>query len=99
MKKLLIVLGVCLFLVGCKVSDQLDRHYYNSRVAQHMLPIDNGPQTMAARALVDQDEVFEEGLDLIRGAKKQVMFGMYLFGGDIGDQVKDKRFRLRASLL
>ena len=44
---------------------------------------------MAARALVDQDEVFGEGLELIRGAKKQVMFGMYLFGGDIGDQVID----------
>ena len=89
MKKLLIVLGICLFLAGCKISDQLDRHYYNTRVAPHMLPIGEEPRPMAARALVDQDEVFGEGLELIRGAKKQVMFGMYLFGGDIGDQVID----------
>ena len=78
-----------LLLVGCKVSDQLDRQYYNKRVAPHMLSIADTPQPMAARALVDQDEVFGQGLDLIRGAKKQVMFGMYLFGGDIGDQVID----------
>lgn len=78
-----------LLFVGCKVSDQLDRQYYNRRVAQHMLSIADMSQPMAARALVDQDEVFEQGLDLIRGAKKRVMFGMYLFGGDIGDQVID----------
>ena len=89
MKKMLIVLGICLFLAGCKVSDQMDRHYYNARVAPHMLPVEDKSQIMAAKALVDQDEVFGEGLDLIRGAKKQVMFGMYLFGGDIGDQVID----------
>ena len=78
-----------LVLVKCEVSDQLDRQYYEEHVATHMLPIANAPQPMAARALVDQDEVFGQGLDLIRGAKKRVMFGMYLFGGDIGDQVID----------
>jgi phosphatidylserine/phosphatidylglycerophosphate/cardiolipin synthase-like enzyme len=89
MKKLLIASGVCLLLVGCKISDQMDRQYYNARVASHMLPIADEPKLMAARPLVDKDEVFAEGLDLIRGAKKRVMFGMYLFGGDIGDQVID----------
>jgi phosphatidylserine/phosphatidylglycerophosphate/cardiolipin synthase-like enzyme len=78
-----------LLFVACKVSDQLDRQYYNRRVAPHMLSIADMSQPMAARALVDQDEVFGQGLDLIRGAKKRVMFGMYLFGGDIGDQVID----------
>ncbi len=39
--------------------------------------------------LVDKDEVFSESLALIRSAKRQVMFGMYLFGGDIGDRVID----------
>jgi phosphatidylserine/phosphatidylglycerophosphate/cardiolipin synthase-like enzyme len=80
---------VVIVLVKIEVSDQLDRQYYEEHVATHMLPIDEKPQSMAARALVDQDEVFGQGLELIRGAKKQVMFGMYLFGGDIGDQVID----------
>ena len=78
-----------LVLVKCEVSDQLDRNYYEKHVATHMLPIAEDSQLMAARALVDQDEVFGQGLKLIRGAKKRVMFGMYLFGGDIGDQVVD----------
>ncbi len=83
-------LGVgLLVLFTCEVSDQLDRQYYEKQVASHMLPIAAEPQPMAARALVDQDEVFGQGLELIRGAKKRVMFGMYLFGGDIGDQVID----------
>ena len=86
----LVCIGVAvLVLVKFEVSDQLDRQYYEEHVATHMLPIANEPQAMAARALVDQDEVFGEGLELIRGAKKRVMFGMYLFGGDIGDQVID----------
>ena len=85
----LILAMIPLLFVACKVSDQLDRQYYNRRVAPHMLSIADMSQPMAARALVDQDEVFGQGLDLIRGAKKRVMFGMYLFGGDIGDQVID----------
>ncbi len=83
------IVVVLLVLLKFQVSDQLDRHYYEEHVATHMLPIANEPQAMAARALVDQDEVFGQGLELIRGAKKRVMFGMYLFGGDIGDQVID----------
>jgi phosphatidylserine/phosphatidylglycerophosphate/cardiolipin synthase-like enzyme len=83
-------IGVALLvLVKFGVSDQLDRQYYEKHVATHMLPIAEEAQPMAARALVDQDEVFGQGLELIRGAKKRVMFGMYLFGGDIGDQVID----------
>jgi phosphatidylserine/phosphatidylglycerophosphate/cardiolipin synthase-like enzyme len=85
----LILAMIPLLFVACKVSDQLDRQYYNRRVAPHMLSIADMSQPMAARALVGQDEVFGQGLDLIRGAKKRVMFGMYLFGGDIGDQVID----------
>lgn len=86
----LVCIGVALLvLVKFEVSDQMDRQYYEKHVATHMLPIAEKPQPMAARALVDQDEVFGQGLEMIRGAKKQVMFGMYLFGGDIGDQVID----------
>ena len=86
----LVCIGVALLvLVKFEVSDQMDRQYYEKHVATHMLPIAEKPQPMAARALVDQDEVFGQGLDLIRGAKKRVMVGMYLFGGDIGDQVID----------
>ena len=86
----LVCIGVALLvLVKFEVSDQLDRQYYEEHVATHMLPIADAPQPMAARALVDQDEVFGQGLELIRGAKKRVMLGMYLFGGDIGDQVID----------
>ena len=80
---------VVVVLIKIEVSDQLDRQYYEEHVATHMLPIAEKPHSMAARALVDQDEVFGQGLELIRGAKKQVMFGMYLFGGDIGDRVID----------
>jgi hypothetical protein len=65
-----------LLLVGCKVSDQLDRQYYNKREAPHMMSIADMSQPMVARALVDQDEVFGQGLDLIHVAKKRVMFGM-----------------------
>ena len=83
------IVVVLLVLLKFQVSDQLDRHYYEEHVATHMLPIATEPQARAARALVDQDEVFGQGLELIRGAKKRVMFGMYLFGGDIGDQVID----------
>ena len=86
----LVCIGVALLvLVKFEVSDQMDRQYYEKHVATHMLPIAEKSQPMAARALVDQDEVFGQGLEMIRGAKKQVMFGMYLFGGDIGDQVID----------
>jgi phosphatidylserine/phosphatidylglycerophosphate/cardiolipin synthase-like enzyme len=85
----LIAAILTLLLAGCKLSDQLDRQYYNKRVAPHMTSIADSPKPMAARALVDQEEVFGQGLELIRSAKKQVMFGMYLFGGDIGDQVID----------
>ncbi|MDA9961989.1 phosphatidylserine/phosphatidylglycerophosphate/cardiolipin synthase family protein [Opitutales bacterium] len=86
----LVCIGVALLvLVKFEVSDQMDRQYYEKHVATHMLPIGEKPQPIAARALVDQDEVFGQGLEMIRGAKKQVMFGMYLFGGDIGDQVID----------
>ncbi len=86
----LVCIGVgLLVLVKFEVSDQMDRQYYEKHVATHMLPITEEPQPMAARALVDQDEVFGQGLELIRSAKKRVMLGMYLFGGDIGDQVID----------
>ena len=67
----LVCIGVAvLVLVKFEVSDQLDRQYYEEHVATHMLPIANEPQAMAARALVDQDEVFGEGLELIRGEEE-----------------------------
>lgn len=86
----ILLVAVCLSLLGgCRISDQLDRSYYKRHVAPHMLPIAETARPMAARALVDQDEVFGQGLELIRSAKKQVMFGMYLFGGNVGDEVID----------
>jgi phosphatidylserine/phosphatidylglycerophosphate/cardiolipin synthase-like enzyme len=60
----LVCIGVALLvLVKFEVSDQLDRQYYEKQVATHMLPIANESQPMAARALVDQDEVFGQGLE------------------------------------
>ena len=52
-----------LLLVGCKVSDQLDRQYYNKREAPHMMSIADMSQPMVARALVDQHEVFGQRLE------------------------------------
>ena len=42
----LIVAMLPLLLLGCGISDQLDRRYYNKRVAPHMLSIANMSQPM-----------------------------------------------------
>ncbi len=66
------------------------RRYYETKVRSHLLIPDWLYHDAAFKQLVDKDEVFPETLELIRSAKKRIMFGMYLFGGDLGDQVIDE---------
>jgi len=65
------------------------RGYYEDHVAQKVHMPEWTDMEVAAKRLLDKDEVFPEALELIRSAKERVFFGMYLFGGKIGDDVID----------
>jgi cardiolipin synthase A/B len=63
------------------------RNHYENHLASKIYMPDWSEKELVSKKLIDKQEIFSEALDLIRSAKKQVYFGMYLFGGKIGDDV------------
>jgi phosphatidylserine/phosphatidylglycerophosphate/cardiolipin synthase-like enzyme len=63
------------------------RGYYEKHVAQKLHKMDYGYHDCAVNIKMDKDEVYGAALDMMESAKKQIMFNMYLFGGQIGEDV------------
>jgi cardiolipin synthase len=63
--------------------------YYKNHLAEKMLPVGKDSFDCAAEVLVDRDQVYPAALEMMRSAKKQILFNMYLFGGKIGEDVLD----------
>ena len=69
------------------------RNYYEKEVANKIHQPTFSNRELVAKQLLDKDEVFPEALDLIKSARSKIFFGMYLFGGSIGDQVIEALLR------
>jgi len=58
--------------------------YYQKQIAPQILPIGQTLDT-SARVLTGQEEIYPKALEMIQEANSQILFDMYLFGGDIAD--------------
>lgn len=61
--------------------------YYKNHLADHMFPVGQESFDCAAEVLLDRHQVYPAALEMMRSAKKQILFNMYLFGGKIGEDV------------
>jgi phosphatidylserine/phosphatidylglycerophosphate/cardiolipin synthase-like enzyme len=61
--------------------------YYKENLEKRMLPVGQESFDSASRILVGQEEIYPRALEMIRDAKEQILFDMYLFGGEIADQM------------
>lgn len=73
------------------------RKYYKKHIRPHLQKIDlNTYKPCAMKILVDDKQVFSAALELMKNAKRSIMFNMYLFGGTIGEQVIDIMMKKQA---
>lgn len=63
------------------------RSYYKKNILPTMQTLDYQYKACAVKKLENQEEVYPNALDMMRRAKKSILFNMYLFGGKIGDDV------------
>ncbi|MCO4781559.1 MAG: phosphatidylserine/phosphatidylglycerophosphate/cardiolipin synthase family protein [Candidatus Cloacimonetes bacterium] len=98
MKKLLFagLLGLGLSVGFCADSSYMidkpsfmisKRSYYKKHIQPTLQTLDYQYKACAVKKLEDQDQVYPNALDMMRRAKKSILFNMYLFGGKIGDDV------------
>ncbi|MBF0410352.1 MAG: phosphatidylserine/phosphatidylglycerophosphate/cardiolipin synthase family protein [Candidatus Riflebacteria bacterium] len=97
MKKLLSALIVLFFIAGSlsaldfstKPHGVCTKDFFRDVLSPNLLNIDEGYSACAAKVLIDKEEVFPVSLELMSKAKKSIFFQMYLFGGNLGDQIID----------
>ncbi|MCJ8344722.1 phosphatidylserine/phosphatidylglycerophosphate/cardiolipin synthase family protein [bacterium] len=63
------------------------RSYFKKHIQPTLETLDYQYKDCAVKKLENQDEVYPNALDMMRRAKKSILFNMYLFGGKIGDDV------------
>ncbi|PCJ18542.1 MAG: hypothetical protein COB02_10390 [Candidatus Cloacimonadota bacterium] len=100
MKKLLFagLLGLTLSITTSFSADQSymiekpsftlnKRAYFKKNIQPTLHTLDFQYKTCAVKKLEDEHEVYPNALDMMRRAKKTILFNMYLFGGKIGNDV------------
>jgi len=97
MKKILSVFFMMCMLFATSASEYYDkpfifpgthRQYYKKHLEKKLYRIDfETSKQCAVKAYVDKDEVFGRALEIMKNAKKSILFNMYLFGGKIGEDV------------
>jgi len=97
MKKTIFMLFVLTVFIFAGASEYYDkpfifpgfhRKYFKDNIKDELLKLDfENYKPCAVRVLVDKDEVFPRALEMMKEAKKSVMFNMYLFGGELGENI------------
>ncbi len=69
------------------LSKRRVRRHFLTQIKPELIQQDWGVKDCAAKKLEDKQQVFSAALSMIESANQSIYFNMYLFGGDIGDQI------------